>query len=59
MEHAWEDEKYVQNFGRKMGGGRDDAKDLDVDGEIILMWILWCVRVYVGLKWLRKGSSTN
>jgi hypothetical protein len=40
MEHAWEDEKYVQNFGRKMGGGRDDAKDLDVDGEIILKWIL-------------------
>jgi hypothetical protein len=34
------DEIRIQNFGRKYLKGKDLLEDLDVDGKIILEWIL-------------------
>jgi hypothetical protein len=34
------DEKYANNFGRKMSEGKRPLEDLGVDGGIILDWIL-------------------
>jgi hypothetical protein len=33
------DEKCIQNFGRKNPKGRDNSKDVGVDGRIILKWV--------------------
>jgi hypothetical protein len=33
-------EKFVQDFGRKNLKVKDHSEDLDVDGKIILEWIL-------------------
>jgi hypothetical protein len=39
--------------------GRDRLEDLDVDGKVILIWIIgkkgWSVRI--GFMWLRIGTS--
>jgi len=34
------DDKFVQNLGRKNLKGRDNLKDVGVDGMIILEWLL-------------------
>jgi hypothetical protein len=39
MQHAWEDEKYVQNWSENLKG-IDRLEDVGVDGMIILDWIL-------------------
>jgi hypothetical protein len=39
--------------------GRYHLENLDVDGTIILKWILvkWYVRMGAGFSWLRTGTS--
>jgi hypothetical protein len=38
--------------------GRDHSEDLDVEGRIILEWILGklCRKVWTGIIWLRIGT---
>jgi hypothetical protein len=41
--------------------GRDQSEDLDVDGRIILQWILdkQILRLWSGFFWLRLGTVTR
>jgi hypothetical protein len=48
-------------FWYKTRKGRGGKEDLDIDGRIILKWILkleeWNEVVWIGVIWLRIGSS--
>jgi hypothetical protein len=48
MQHAWRDEKYIQNFSMKPEG-RDHSEDVGEDKIIILKCILrrTGVRIYI------------
>jgi hypothetical protein len=41
--------------------GRDDLREVDVGGRIILEWILdeYCVAMSTGFVWLRIGASES
>jgi hypothetical protein len=41
--------------------GRSYLRDLDVDGRIILTWILqkWNMKIWTGFNCLRRGSSAR
>jgi hypothetical protein len=54
------DEKCLQYFGWKTEG-RDYSEHLDVDGRIILEWILgkYVGNLWAGFIWLRIGISNG
>jgi hypothetical protein len=54
--------KAMRNAYRMLGGkpeGEKYSEDLDVDGNVILEWILWKYggKVWTGFIWLRIGTS--
>jgi hypothetical protein len=52
-------EKRIKNYCRKTSREGDHLGDLDVDGRIILEWLLkkYGVSVWTGFIWPKKGSS--
>ena len=50
----WSRERYIQGFGGKTSG-KDNLEDLDVNGKVILKWIIkkWTGEAWTGLNWLR------
>jgi hypothetical protein len=40
MEHAWGEYEYILGIWWESQKEKDDKEDLDVDGRIILRWIL-------------------
>jgi hypothetical protein len=60
MYHAW-DEKCVKKFWSENLKGGDHAKDLGVDGRVILEWILGKQggKVWTGCIWLSLGARVG
>jgi hypothetical protein len=48
-------------FVEKNLKGKDLLDDLDVDGNIILEWVLgkWSGKLWIGFMWFRIGTKDN
>ena len=53
------EERYIQSFGGRKPEGKNHLEDPDVDGRIILKWLLrkWDVGVCTELIWFRTGTG--